>query len=77
MENTHVVTLVENGDSKSVKACCGPEDELVGKVCGNNKDGWTVAEWWPDGTFAPRPGQASTDRDSALGRLVRLVLARG
>lgn len=77
MANEHTVRLVEDESSKSVKACCGPADELVGKVCGNDKDGWTVAELWPDGTFAPRPGQASTGRDSALGRLVRLVLARG
>ena len=72
MANGHTVRLVENESSKSVEAWC--EQERVGKVCGSNTDGWTVAEW-SNGGFAPR--QPATDRDSALGRLVRLVLARG
>ena len=72
MANEHKVRVVENEDSGSVEAWC--EQELVGKVCGSDTDGWTVAEW-SNGVLAPR--QPAKDRDSALGRLVRLVLARG
>ena len=72
MANEHTVRLVEHASSKSVEAWC--EQELVGKVCGSDTDGWTVAEW-SNGVFEPRP--PAPDRDSALGRLVRLVLARG
>ena len=76
MANEHTVTLIENDTSQSVKAMCGPE--LIGKVC-KHEDGWKLHRYISVGQDCERmePEGPATDRKSALGRLIELILARG
>ena len=69
------VTLIENESSKSVNAKLGPEN--IGWVCGNDRNGWKLC-WYAkisDDCEVTETEGPTTDRTSALGRLVEVLLA--
>ena len=69
------VTLIENKSSKSVNARLGPDN--IGWVCGNDHNGWKLCRYakTEDDCEVTKTEGPTTDRISALGRLVEVILA--